>query len=172
MINNKLLLSVDHKIFLKEEEINFLKENNFLETQGFNIPVWLNILNGKTSEPAEEIFCNYIIYNDINNESFVGLNKKNIYEIYLPQNKTWIPPKPINFENLSNLSYEQRILDEEKRQLWWNKNPKPPCLDSFLNSKFLNFEVRKIESFKNIKIIIKHDVQISFMSVLENSIVN
>lgn len=171
MINNKLLLCVDHKIFLEEEEFNILKNNEFLEIQGICVPVWLNILNGKTSEPAEEVFCKYIIYNDKENESFIGLNKENSYEIFLPQNKNWIPPKKIDFEKLVNLSYKERLIEEEKRNIWWEKNPKPPCLESLMESKFLNFEIRKVENFKNTKVIIKHDVQIKSMETLRKSMI-
>lgn len=170
MINNKLLLCVDHKIFLNDEELNYLKKNNYLETQGFNVPVWLNIVSGKTSEPGEEIFCKYIICND-SDESFIGINREKVYEIFLPQKKKWRAPDAIDFEKLKDLSYEQRLIEEEKRKIWWNKNPKPPCLELLLESNFLNFEVRKIETFKNIKMIIKHDVQIGLISNFKDSIV-
>jgi hypothetical protein len=171
MINNKLLLCVEHKIFLTKDELEFLKINDFVETTGVSIPVWLNIDNGKTSEPAREIFCAYVLYNDSKTDCFIDMSK-NGYEIFLPQKKEWKPPEPVNFEKLSQFDYQKRLLFEKKRNLWWERNPMPPCLEFLLESKNLNFEIRKSEIFDKIKIIIKHTIQINMMEILKESIIN
>ena len=171
MINNKLILCVDHKLFFKKEDFDTIASNHFIETEGISMPVWLNAANGKTSEPAREIFSKYTIYNDSNSNPSVNLYK-NYYEIFLPQIGNWKPPPEIDYKKLSEMTLQQRFVFEQNRNIWWERNPKPPCLESMLENKSIKFEVKKIEDYNDIKIIIKHTVQINSIDILNKSIVN
>lgn len=55
-------LTVSHYIYLSKEQRYHLHQGKNIETVGICIPVWFQ--KGNTSEPAQEVFCKYIISND------------------------------------------------------------------------------------------------------------
>lgn len=58
MPNNKLILTVAHNIYLTRDQRYELKEpGTCLQTEGVSVPVWIK--DGRSNEPAEEIFCRY-----------------------------------------------------------------------------------------------------------------
>lgn len=77
-----LKLSIVHNIFLKQEEVNILNSNDEISTIGVCLPVWS--FNKNTSEPAEEVFCIYEIYNNKSNQLNQVEMLKDRYKIYLP----------------------------------------------------------------------------------------
>lgn len=170
MINNKLILCVDHRIFFKDEDFNLIESNGIIESEGVSIAVWLNAANGKTSEPAKEIFCKYTIYNDPKTTASIDLYK-NHYEIFLPQKGNWKPPPDIDFEKLSQMTPQQRFVFEQNRNVWLERNPMPPCLESMLKSKSIKFEVKKVDDYNKIKIAIRHTIQINSINLLKKSLV-
>jgi len=55
---NLLTLTVSHNIFLtRDQRYAFQNDDCELEVSGVSVPVWF--YNGKTSEPASEVFCKY-----------------------------------------------------------------------------------------------------------------
>lgn len=76
-----LTLFIVHNVFLKDEEFDNLIENKKIQTQGVSLPVWY--FKGNTSEPAEEVFCNYTI--SFNNELESIRKKEDGYEINISE---------------------------------------------------------------------------------------
>jgi hypothetical protein len=55
-----LTLTVSHNIFLtKKQRYELSVVESTLEVIGISFPVWF--YKGKTSEPAKEVFCKYIL---------------------------------------------------------------------------------------------------------------
>lgn len=115
-----LVLSILHSIFLKEQEIEKLKQNVNVEVVGVSLPIWYT--NNKTSEPAEEVFCKYTIKNQKNKEQNIKF-KNNGYVIYLPQIPEGAEYKDLTTEQLKSMSLAQ-IKEWEK-----NNNHYPSILD-------------------------------------------
>lgn len=58
MANNKLILTIAHNIYLTREQRYELHEIGVcLQTEGVSVPVWIK--DGRSNEPAEEVFCRY-----------------------------------------------------------------------------------------------------------------
>jgi len=77
-----LTLTVSHNIFLKKEQRYELHIGKEVKTIGVSTPVWTN--GKKTSEPAHEVFCNYII-TPTDCKIYIRHNAKG-YDILLPKN--------------------------------------------------------------------------------------
>lgn len=78
---NVLTLTISHNIFLtKEQRYLFEKPDAEIEAIGVSIPVWY--LNGKTSEPAIEVFCKYKLKIDDGKKAVAKFDEG--YNIFLP----------------------------------------------------------------------------------------
>lgn len=87
------LLCISHNLFLTKNERYNLYEKGKIKVIGVNIPVWF-YGNGKTSEPAKEIFCEYVISCLNKNTSSMVVGKEG-YEILIAKNpdSSFIPSK-------------------------------------------------------------------------------
>lgn len=150
-----LVLSILHSIFLSEEEIQKLKQNLDVETIGVSLPIWSSSSTTSTSEPAEEVFCTYILKNDKNKDQNIKFSN-NGYVIYLPNIPDDSNYKDLTIEQINNMSYSNI-------QEWYNKNPHyPSILDLENNSKIRQnclefkhiFKTRNLNKTK----IIRHKV--------------
>lgn len=83
MKNLNLILIVSHCIFLTKEQRNDLQIAKKVEVIGTSVPVWH--YGGRTSEPANEVYCQYTIMPTKYN-TFIKHTDKNDYEIELPVN--------------------------------------------------------------------------------------
>lgn len=93
------MLTISHYIYLTKEERTQLFNQTSVNTVGISIPVWFN--KGTTSEPAKEIFCNYLITNDAISKQIKP--NSNGYSINLPR----------DFINFKNENSAIRLLDVE-----------------------------------------------------------
>lgn len=93
------MLTISHYIYLTKEERMQLFNQTSVNTVGISIPVWFN--KGTTSEPAKEIFCNYLITNDATSKQIKP--NSNGYSINLPR----------DFINFKNENSAIRLLDVE-----------------------------------------------------------
>lgn len=76
-----LTLTINHLIHLSNSQRQDLHAGKRLRVVGVSVPVW--ILNDKTtSEPAQEVFCQYILSNTKKNNPIRIMNAG--YEINLP----------------------------------------------------------------------------------------
>ncbi len=159
---HKLLLSISHHLFLSQKERYFLHNEKPIETIGNNIPVWF--YKEKTSEPAEEIFCRYVLTNK-NNKKFV-LSDIEGYTINLPKiPNDWKKP------NLSN--EEWRKMSQIKKNKWYENYKRPESsfdlLDPPDGGRQLIFSFRYIKKIKGYQTLITHFVIIKDKLELLNS---
>lgn len=98
------VLSICHTIYLNEENRYKLHAGVFVETVGFNLPVWMK--DRQIVEPQQEIFCNYLLTNFGQKQSVELQNDR--YVINLPDEKHFtefladIPCDPLNSKRLLN----------------------------------------------------------------------
>lgn len=93
----KQTLLISHYLYLTRDQRYSLFNGEKLEIIGVNIPVWF--YGGRTDEPAEEIFCKYILSNDENDFSIREHDEG--FEINLPQ---------VNMKNTKK-ALSQSLLD-------------------------------------------------------------
>lgn len=97
-----LTLTISHNIFLNHDQRYSLFNGETVEVVGISVPVWY--YQGVTSEPANEIFCNYKLVPD-EHKVHVNYNKKG-YEMFLPRS-AYQPDgdttNPITLKNLLDI---------------------------------------------------------------------
>lgn len=187
--NQKLVLFVNHNIFLTREERYSLVNRERVETTGVSVPVWMEYNTGKTTEPAEEVFCRYRLDNDKSRKPSVrGLRSDEGhgigYWINIPQlPEDWKDLPPIDYNQLGEMSAEERKRFCELRDQWFKKNPQPPSGESLRDHKdkggeYLRFEMKmsaKMNSqeveLSKLKILVSHSVEIKTLAKLEESMV-
>jgi len=155
-----LKLSIMHTIFLKQEEVNKLNSNQNVSVIGICLPVWS--FNKNSSEPAEEVFCEY----EIQNNEFKPIEiLKNKYKIYLPDycHKMNIELTKKQFNNLSDIDKSLCVNVENKFVL----TKQPILLEKDEDCIFFK-QYEKIKNLDKIKLI-EHIVQIRKMKYLYDS---
>ena len=115
MAKSGVTLSLAHNIFLTEKQRYSLHEGKRLVVVGVSLPVWF--YRGKTSEPAEEVFCKYILTNIKNKTASINTTKCG-YKINLPQ-----VPDSFMVPELTN--EEWRAMSEKVRSEWYTKHKRP-----------------------------------------------
>jgi len=168
---NNLALFITHNIFFDQTQINLFLEKDYIKIEGVSVPVWVNAKTSKTTEPAQEIFCEYEIFNR-QEKNDILLNKKG-YKILLC-NQFWNPPEEIDFKKLANMHEQERIEFEEKRNKWWKKNPKPLSIRDFKETEYFRIEIKKLnEKFDKLpgqEVDCQHIIEIKTKSKLYNSL--
>ena len=170
-MDNNLALFLIHNIFLTNTQIEYFFKKKEIEVVGVSIPVWVNAKTSETSEPASEIFCQYIIKQHRKESDIEFL--KNGYQISLC-NKKNKKPKEINFEELSNMTKEERKEFESKRNKWFKENSK--IILEYLKNGYYRTEIKKInqtfDKLPNCLIDVQHIVEIKTIDKLNQSLVN
>jgi len=165
---NDLALFVTHNIFLAEDEAVRVADGETIYTTGHCVPVWVNAKTGKTTEPAKEIFCRYVIHNSAEIEREVRMIPKKGYEIYIPRRSDWIPPPEIDYDKVSTWSSEDRMALVKEMDRWWFANPRPPDAEN-LRRGYLRFETKRAESGKK-SYNEQHVVEIALWDRLRSSL--
>jgi hypothetical protein len=163
---NNLALFATHSIFLTKEESLRVIEGQTISTLGHCVPVWIDAKSGKTTEPAEEIFCQYMIHNS--QEPEVKIMNRKGYEIFIPRCSEWSPPPSCEYEKISIWPSEDRMTMMKELDKWWFLNPKPVDVSN-LNNGYLRFETKKTQEGKN-KHHEQHVVEIAFWCRLIDSL--
>lgn len=167
---NNLAFFVTHNLFLTEDQINQLIAGKPLRVIGHSVPVWVDAKTGKTTEPACEIFCEYVLENSKEKSNDIEIMLRKGYKIFVPNSHPWNPPPEIVFEELANLSSEERNLVMKERDKWWFSNPKPPDVAD-LKKGYLRFEIKKTKLKVNRKeYSAQHVVEIANLSRLYSSL--
>lgn len=168
-MNNLAFFNI-HNIFLTKEEINNLIKGKSIDVIGHSVPVWVNAKTGQTTEPANELFCNYKIHNSSESQREIKLIPKKGYEIFIPNKSSWDPPQENDYEKMALWPSEERIKFCKKMDNWWFSNPKPPDVSNLKNG-YLRFEIKnsnlKIQSKKYSE---QHIVEISIIERLIKSL--
>lgn len=153
-------LFVHHQIYLNKEEVNELNNKKTLTIRGVCIPVWFH--KKDTSEPAEELFCNYILKNNKINKKVMVLKDEEMpigYKIYLPQ-----VPKSYKPREMSNESWREMTPDEQN--MWFYDHPVPDSIENLLDVKdggneYLSFDYKDRFPVEDEKYVtIRHCVEI------------
>jgi hypothetical protein len=170
---NKLALFITHNIFLTNDQIEELFNNNYIKTIGVSVPVWINAKNAKTTEPALEFFCEYEIINDKNEKEDVQIIEKKGYKIFMP-NSNWKSPKPNNIQELCDMSQEERVAYEKKRDKWWKEHPEPMNIDNLKKSNYFRMQIKKLDQdfnkLKNCIVDVQHAIEIKTIDSLMKSL--
>ena len=154
-------LFVTHSVFLTEEQIEKVVSGEGVESIGHCVPVWVDAKTGRTTEPAKEIFCLYLVNNSSDNERDVKLlPRKKGYEIFIPNSSKWSPPPPVDYEKISVWSSEDRMALMSEMDKWWFSNPKPMDASN-LSRGYLRFDTRKTNKMGKKTYSEQHVVEIS-----------
>jgi hypothetical protein len=168
---NNLALFVTHNIFFDQKQIKSFLKKDFIKTKGVSVPVWVNAKTSKTTEPAQEVFCEYEIFRKQEKKDIL-LTKKG-YKILL-SNEFWTPPEDIDFEKLAKMTEDQRREFEEKRNKWWKKNPKPFDIEDLQKTKYYRLEIKKLnEKFDKLpgqEVDCQHIIEIKTKEMLVSSL--
>lgn len=157
---NNIALFVTHSVFLTEDEAKSLASGGTLETTGHCVPVWVEAKTGRTTEPANEIFCLYRINNLEGSERDVKILPRKGYEFFLPHCSSWKPPPAPDYEKMSVWPSEDRVALMKELDRWWFSNPRPPDA-SDVGRGYLRFDIRRSEGKGNKHHQEHHVVEIS-----------
>jgi hypothetical protein len=141
MQKNSITLSIAHNIFLTKEQRYELHEGKKLILVGCALPVWF--FKGKTSEPAEEVFCKYILNNQKKEPTLIKFTKQG-YKINLPQ----VPENEV----MPTLSDKEWLsMSEKQKSDWYNAHRRKLGSWKLLDfkdggSKGLNFKVTEVKN--------------------------
>lgn len=167
---NNLALFVTHHLFLTEDQISEVVSGKTVEAVGHCVPVWVDAKTGKTTEPAKEVFCAYKVHNSKERACDVEVIPKSGYELYIPDSSSWVPPKELDFEKISELDSADRQAILKDRDKWWFNNPRPPDAEN-LKAGYLRFEVKKTkQKVGRREYSAQHIVEIASISRLESSL--
>jgi hypothetical protein len=166
---NSVALFVTHSIFLTEDEASKVADGQTISTTGHCVPVWVDAKTGKTTEPAKEVFCHYVLHNSGSLEREVKIIPKKGYEIYLPKSSAWGPPPQVDYEKISTWPSEERIALFKEMERWWFSNPKPHDAEN-LRRGYLRFETKRVEAGKKKNHNEQHVIEIAFWQKLVDSL--
>lgn len=166
---NVIALFVTHNIFLTEDQALSLASGVTVETTGHCVPVWVEAKTGRTTEPANEIFCLYRLHNLKDTDREVRILPRKGYEIFLPHTSSWEPPPAADYEKMSVWPSEQRMALMREVEKWWFLNPRPPDA-SDVGRGYLRFDIRRTEGKGNKSHQEQHVVEISTWGRLMDSL--
>lgn len=168
---NNIALFLTHNIFLNQNQIDVLFKKNKIKTLGMSVPVWVNAKTSKTSEPAEEVFCNYEI--EISDKNDIQLIK-NGYKISL-QLLSKKEAEKINYEKLAALTEKERKEYLNARDRWWKKNSQQMRIENIKECEYFRIEIKKMEQkFEEISkynVDCQHIIEIKSIKKLQQSLV-
>jgi len=159
-----MTLMISHYLYLSHTERYALVSGKTIEVVGVSVPVWFH--KGSTSEPAVEVFCEYVLSND--NQDFPVTPFIKGYKINLPQmlvgHKVAARPKPNVWDNMT--------IDEQER--WERLHPQPPLTKDLLDAEDGGLGGLRFKKYSKIREPDKqfnmiHNIEISSMGKLLSS---
>ena len=162
-----LILSLLHNIFLTPEEIKKLCDHEDVEVVGASLPVWY--FRGNTSEPAEEVFCKYLLTNKRNDSPFLVAPREDRagYVINMPQIPDGYIPREISNDDWREMTVEQQSE-------WYEKHPVPLSVKNLLplaegGGEYLHFTEQGRVQVNNRDIDALHVVELKTLESLFDS---
>lgn len=153
-----ITLVISHYIYLNRDERYKLFNGESVETLGVSVPVWFD--KGSTSEPAKEVFCQYLVKNNRNHEVIKTL--KDGYEINLPQSIAFLKKMKEGFD-------EKQLLDHIKGNDFFDRSIR--LLDAEDGgAEWLEFKQYASMRLKKKKIEVVHSVEIKDISILQQTL--
>lgn len=159
-----LVLSIHHSIYLTREQRYALHNQMDVDTVGVSVPVWR--MKDKTSEPAREVFCKYMLRNP-HKEIPIKIMTDG-YLLCLPYRLS------VKKRQRSMTSEEWTALSQEQREAYYTSIPKDMSSESLLDiadggsQSLIYRESNKIKSQNQFMNII-HYVNIYDMNYLDKS---
>jgi hypothetical protein len=163
-----LILSILHNIFLSTEQTKQLHSGEDVEVIGASLPVWY--YKGNTSEPAEEVFCKYLLTNKKTENQFaISLAESNDgYVINMPQLPEDYVPRVALEDSL------WRAMTEDEQLDWYADNPVPDSSKNLLpinegGGEYLHFKENGKTLVNNRNVATLHVVEIKTLGLLFDS---
>lgn len=163
-----LRLTIQHNIHLLKDERYDLHNGKEICVVGVSLPIWT--INGLTSEPGREVFCNYYLKNPKKEVPIKFLVDG--YELTIPYRegkKLEISDEEYRFLISNN---DQKKLDELKAQTIREVSSKNLLDIKDGGSQFLNYRELNTVSLKNRTIEVMHHVTLSTIEKLEKSFIS
>jgi len=157
----KFGLLISHNLFLTRDQRYALIKGNPITVVGVSLPVWFTTKSGKTTEPANEVFCNYRI---ANKDGPLVTASENGYDINLPRSPDDCETKPTN--------EEWREMSFEDREKWYADNPSTMTIENLRDINDDGGEYLRIEEQKTLTLLpsgptpIVHVVEIKTLETL------
>lgn len=163
-MKKQIVLSLSHFIYLTREERYSLHDGIPVNVIGITLPVWFH--RGDTSEPASEVFTEYLIENDPDKDSIIYTTFKG-FQFNLPQ-----IPKDFERVEVSNDEW-RRMSDLDKKDLA-DMNEEPLNSKLLLDlkdggSEYLHWEQHTKKNKGKRVLAIKNYLEIKDVSKLEES---
>lgn len=147
-----LVLSILHSIFLSEEEALRLINGEEVQVVGVSLPVWYS--KGNTSEPAEEVFCKYVL---TNKPEYIPVKTEN--DGYL-----------VNIPSITEQPKDWEKMPEHQKIEWTSKNVEGLLPKSKNGNEYMHFkEFNKIKKKGKFSTIV-HVFEIKYMKSLIESL--
>lgn len=167
-------LYVWHNLYLTKEQRYDLINRKAVKCVGVSLPVWYK---DKSSEPANEVFCEYHIENKPGKE-YVRARDKH-YNINLPQSNLG-EPEPVDYDLISKMpkeQYEAYLYYRTKAIKHMDKQVSADNLRDIQDagSEYLRFETSakgNLAKDRGIIVIIHHVVEIKTIELLEQTLIN
>lgn len=163
-----LTVTISHHLYLTREQRYQLINGEDVTVTGVSTPVWF--FHGNTSEPAEEVFCEYILTNR-NDLDYKSIQFRNCgYKINMPQYPDgWKEPKRPSNE-------QWRQWTKKKQELWYERNQIPDTANNLRDLKDGGSAYLKFREYNKVKrhgkmVNIVHFVEITTIESLENSLI-
>lgn len=167
-MKKQVTLSIVHNIYLTKDERYSIHSGKKITVVGCSLPVWF--YQGDTSEPAEEVFCKYILTNKKvkKNISPVEITKQG-YKINLPQ-------LPEGYKEPDSLTNEEwRKMTEKQKSDWYSKNAKPITSENLLDyadggSKSLTFKILEVRGLigDDKKVVKDYEINIFYIILIKD----
>lgn len=159
-------LALIHNIYLTKQERHHLHLGKTQTVVGVQVPVWHQ--RGRSSEPAVEIFCRYVLHNDPEMGTEIKQSSWG-YEFNVPQLKH----DDTVLEEIDNDTWRKMTLTQ--KELYYQKYPDVPSSKKLLDPKDggsgrINFNQQAIQSVNSARVNVLHYVRIESMDSLINSI--
>lgn len=162
-----IILSLFHNIFLTPEEIGKLCSGEDIEIIGASLPVWY--YRGNTSEPAEEVFCKYLLTNKKNDSpNLISIrDDRSGYNINMPQIPEGYIPRSISDD-------DWRKMNDDEQSMWYEMHPVPLSVKNLRpitegGAEYLHFREQNVIQINNRNVNAVHVVEIKTIEALIDS---
>ena len=160
-----LTLSIVHHVFLTKEERYALANGLAIDVVGVSWPVWSSTTF--TTDPAEEVFCNYTILSNL--DPFSISRTSNGYLITIPSKSNYKPP-------IYPSNEVWRSVPMAVKETWYDKHQAPPIVKNLLDPKdggsaYIRFKCHVKMKHNDHLVNVFHYVELKDMQDLQDSMV-
>ena len=173
----KIALFDHHHIYLTKKQRYELIEGKEVKVLGISVPIWFIEKNAKTTEPGEEVFCEYLLVVGKNPDINIwpNIKEKRGFKIIIPEkDENYIVPA-LEDKKVAEMSKEERESYYSLRDKWFENNPEPKTVDMLRDLpdgiSELKFEITKESEIPIAKLNASHQIEIKPIELLEETII-